>query len=83
MGTLNRALEALGDRRLGKLRKKHIKHGHPHFKSTHIDKLTSDKHPRSDNTFVYTVNVMRCSECGLYWNDSGLEFRKEENNGNA
>lgn len=56
-------------------RRKHIKKGHPFAKSTKIDVLRSEKHPHTDKHYVFTVNVMRCDDCGLIWLDSGLESR--------
>lgn len=64
------------DRKLRKLRENHIKHGHPLRDSTRLDKLHSELHPSSNAEFIYTVNIMRCDECGLTWNDCGLEYRK-------
>lgn len=59
-----------------RLRYKHINDGHPHDKSVLIDKLTSEKHPHTNDEFIYTVNIMKCKECGLNYNDCGLEFRE-------
>jgi hypothetical protein len=55
-------------------RARHIRNGHG-FNVTRIDKLTSEKHPHSSAGCVYTVNVMRCDDCGLTFNDCGLEWR--------
>lgn len=54
-------------------RARHIRYGHPLDKSTRLEKLRSSKHPHNQNGFVYTINIMRCDECGLIWNDEGLE----------
>lgn len=60
---------------LRRLRKKHIKHGHPFAQSTLVDKQRFEKHPHNDDEFVFTVAVMQCDDCGLTWLDSGLAFR--------
>jgi len=57
-------------------RRRHIRNGHPFDKSVRLDKLRSENHPHSDPGTVYTVNVMRCNDCGLCWLDAGLEFRE-------
>lgn len=54
----------------------HIKNGHPYERSISIDKLTSENHPHSDSEMIFTVNIMKCNECGLMYLDEGLEFRK-------
>jgi NAD-dependent dihydropyrimidine dehydrogenase PreA subunit len=64
------------DRKTEKLRRKHLKRGHPYEKSVRVDKLQSFIHPKTDDEFVYTVNLMICNECGLCWNDCGVERRK-------
>lgn len=60
---------------VGWRRIQHMRYGHNPDNSTRIDKLRSERHPSSDEEFIYTVNVMRCNDCGLDYHDSGLEFR--------
>lgn len=64
------------DRKLRKLRERHIKHGHSYDNSTRIDKLRSELHPKNCEFYIFTVNIMKCEECGLIYLDSGMEFRK-------
>jgi hypothetical protein len=58
-------------------RLQHMRHGHNPDNSTRIDKLHSENYPCSDKNYVYTVNVMRCNDCGLHYHDSGFEPRNE------
>lgn len=60
--------------KLAWLRYGHIENGHT--KSELLDKLTSEKHPSTDNNYIFTINIMRCKECGLLWEDAGLERRR-------
>ena len=53
----------------------HIFFGHEFKGSKLVDKLTSNKHPNSDWSFVYTVNIREC-KCGLTFNSAGMESRK-------
>lgn len=69
---------ALGCRvpfRLAWRRARHIRHGHPLSRSILIDSLRSDKHPRSDLHWVFTVNIYKCDDCGLHYLDEGVELR--------
>lgn len=56
-------------------RARHIRHGHPIEKSQRLDKLHSYRHPHTDPSYIYTVNVMVCLDCGLTYIDDGLERR--------
>ncbi len=49
--------------------------GHTLDGSVLIDKLTSEKHPNSSEDLIYTVNLFSCGNCGLTFQDSGVEFR--------
>lgn len=42
-----------------------------------VDKLRSEKHPHTDQYWIYTVNISECPHCGLLFHDSGLELRSE------
>lgn len=55
-------------------RVRHIRFGHTGGKR--IDKLRSENHPHTDKDFIFTVNIVECEECGLMYQDCGLEFRK-------
>ena len=58
------------------VRLRHIRYEHPYSdKLRNIDKVCSEKHPHSDNEFIFTINIYQC-KCGLTYIDSGLEFRK-------
>lgn len=73
------ALLALGSKegfRIGWKRVRHIKHGHPHAQSTLLDKVRSEAHPHTDDKYVFTINVLKCNDCGLTYLDSGLELRR-------
>lgn len=59
--------------KLAYLRAKHLDIGHSD--SIRIDKIISERHTGSDSTFIFTVNIMKCKECGLIWYDKGLEHR--------
>jgi hypothetical protein len=54
------------------LRKNHINDIRP----TLIQKQKFEKHPQTDYSMVYTVNLMQCNHCSLNYLDSGFEFRK-------
>lgn len=56
----------------------HIEKGHPFDLSVRLDKLHSEKHPHTDDECVYTVNIMRCEDCGLIWLDKGMEWRNKQ-----
>lgn len=40
-----------------------------------LETLRSEKHPASDNDWIYTINICKCKGCGLTFNDAGLECR--------
>lgn len=61
---------------VGWKRARHIRHGHPYDNSVFIEKLQSANHPHNKDGWIYTVNIMACKECGLTWNDIGIEVRK-------
>lgn len=63
------------------MRARHIRNGHPFNNSTRLEKLRVEKHPHTDSDFIYTINVRLCNECGLVFNDEGLERRKQIFNG--
>lgn len=54
----------------------HVDNGHPLDKSTLVEKFSSEKHPHTDSQYIYTINIMKCDDCGLFWNDCGLELRE-------
>lgn len=56
-------------------RLRHIRHGHPWSKSVLLDKVHSEGHPQSSHSAVFTINIMKCNDCGLTWFDKGLETR--------
>ena len=69
------AMDSKDGFRIGWKRARHIRHGHPYSNSKLLDKLRSEKHPHTDGEYIYTVNVMECLDCGLTYNDVGLERR--------
>lgn len=52
----------------------HLIFGHELEGSVQVDKLTSEKHPHSDEKWLYTVNIREC-KCGLFFFDCGVEYR--------
>ena len=56
-------------------RVRHIRNGHPYSSSLRLEKLRSEKHPHTSSEYVYTINVMKCLDCGLAYIDAGLEIR--------
>lgn len=78
MGLIIDYLAAMGAKdgfRIGWKRVRHIRHGHPYDNSELLEKLRSEKHPHTDGEYIYTVNVRKCLDCGLTYNDAGLEPR--------
>ncbi len=57
-------------------RAKCLSKGHVIKNSELIDKLQSEKHPHTNKEWIYTVNIMKCGNCGLHFNDAGVEARK-------
>ena len=55
-------------------RVRHIRYGHVYDGSKPIDKLRSENHPHTGIDYVYTINLREC-ECGLIFQDCGLERR--------
>lgn len=55
----------------------HMRHGHNPSNSTLIDTLRSEKHPKNNTEYIFTVCVMRCNDCNLIYLDSGMDFRDE------
>ena len=77
MGILGRLYLSLSSSLPFKLawkRHKHIEFGHPLEGSTVIEKLRGEKHPHTDDFWIYTVTLREC-ECGLIFSDNGLERR--------
>lgn len=72
------ALGASAGFRVGWKRVRHIRYGHPYHKSERLDKLRSEQHPHTDSEYIYTVNIMKCLDCGLCYLDDGLETRIKE-----
>jgi hypothetical protein len=47
-------------------RAKCISNNHISLKgATTVDTLQSEKHPHTDKYWLYTVNIMKCSNCGM------------------
>ncbi len=59
---------------VGWKRVRHIRNGHKFEGSTLIEKQHYDKHPHSDDELVYTISIREC-ECGLIFEDKGLNYR--------
>lgn len=57
-------------------RARHLRCGHPFDKSERLEKLRSQHHPHNYEGYVYTINIMRCHDCGLTWLDVGMEYNK-------
>lgn len=53
----------------------HLADGHPFALSTKVESHRYEKHPKNSKDFVYVVNLMRCDDCGLHWQDAGMECR--------
>lgn len=69
------AMDAKEGFRIGWKRVRHIRHGHPYDSGLLLEKLRSEKHPHTDDEYIYTVNIMKCADCGLVYHDAGLERR--------
>ena len=69
------ALECKDGFHIGWKRVRHIRNGHPFDLGVRIDKLHSELHPNTDDEYIYTINIRKCLDCGLTYNDEGLEFR--------
>lgn len=54
-------------------RARHIRYGHPFDRSTFIEKKRFEKHPQNSRFMIYTVNLRRCDDCGLIYEDAGFE----------
>ena len=46
---------------------------HNYDPAARIDKLRSQKHPQNGEGYVYTVNLYRCTNCGLVFVNEGFE----------
>lgn len=54
-------------------RVRHIRYGHPFGQSKLIEKHRFLQHPQNDHVLTFTVNLMKCNDCGLCWLDEGFE----------
>lgn len=57
-------------------RARHIRYGHPFHNSIQVDKMQSENHPQTDDKYIYTINLRKCNECGLIFQDVGFESRR-------
>lgn len=51
-----------------------IRRNHIDDQSIAIEKARFESHPKSNSAFVYTANLKCCSNCGVHYLDTGLEF---------
>lgn len=82
MNILSKTLSALNsntDFKTAWKRITHIENGHPYRKSEEIESFKSEKHPDTDDEFIFTIHIRKCNDCGLVFYDNGLESRGYSN----
>lgn len=58
-----------------KLAYKRLTCKHPFSNSEKIETQRYENHPHSDKDLIYAITLRHCGNCGLVFQDRGLEYR--------